>query len=186
MLPKKSGMLPRSRRSPRSRGQALVEFALVLVPLLLIFLGILQFAFIYGTQIGLTNAAREAARYAAASVTANSTQASNNGAQVMAQLTGQILPNDVQSFYPGNLIKAGSLGTKVCYESYQDPSGEWSVRVNVDVEYNHPLFIPLISSLLSSNGLLRVGSQVTMPVSVGNQILTTDPGIPSTSCSYPS
>jgi Flp pilus assembly protein TadG len=56
------------RRSPRvdtaSRGQSLVEFALVLPLLLLILLGIIQFGFIFNTQVTITNAAREGARAA--------------------------------------------------------------------------------------------------------------------------
>ncbi len=164
----------------RSRGQALVEFALVLVPLMLIFLGILQFGFLYGTQIGLTNAAREAARYAAASQTATSAQATSHGTQVMSQLTTKILPNNVQSFYSANLVTAGAPHTQVCYASYKDPSGNYSVRVTVEVEYRHPMLMPLIGSIIDGldgtpNDGLRVGSKVEMPV--GNQLLQTNPSI---------
>ena len=44
------------------RGQSLVEFALVLVPLFLILLGIIQFGFIFNSYVTITNAAREGAR----------------------------------------------------------------------------------------------------------------------------
>ena len=50
------------RGEPGQRGQSLVEFALVLTPLLLILLGIIQFGFVFNTYVTLTNAAREAAR----------------------------------------------------------------------------------------------------------------------------
>lgn len=43
-------------------GQALVEFAIVLVPLLLILVGVIQFGFLFGANVTLTNAAREGAR----------------------------------------------------------------------------------------------------------------------------
>ena len=167
--------------SARLNGQALAEFALVLIPLMLIFLGILQFGFIYGTQVGLTNAAREAARYAAASVTDTSTKAAANGTRVMAQLTSTMLPGNVQSYSAANLATtSGSPHTQVCYASYKDPSDKYSVRVTVDVEYRHPLFIPLIGAILdgldgTTDGALRVGSQVQM--TVGNGPLATDPGI---------
>lgn len=45
-----------------SRGQALVEFAIVVMPLILIVVGIIQFGLLYGAHVTLTNAAREGAR----------------------------------------------------------------------------------------------------------------------------
>jgi len=44
------------------RGQALVEFVAVLMPLMLIVVGIIQFGLLYGAHVTLTNAAREGAR----------------------------------------------------------------------------------------------------------------------------
>ena len=49
----------------RERGQALVEFALVLPVLLVLLCGIIDFGWLYYNQITLNNAAREGARYAA-------------------------------------------------------------------------------------------------------------------------
>src|SRR5918996_46232 len=46
------------------RGQAMVEFAAVLLPVLLIVVGIIQFGLLFGANVTLTNAAREAARAA--------------------------------------------------------------------------------------------------------------------------
>lgn len=46
------------------RGQAMVEFALVLPVLLALLCGIIDFGWIYYNQITLNNAAREGARYA--------------------------------------------------------------------------------------------------------------------------
>jgi Flp pilus assembly protein TadG len=45
-----------------SRGQALVELATVLVPLLLIVVAIVQFGLLFGANVTLTNAVREGAR----------------------------------------------------------------------------------------------------------------------------
>ena len=56
------GSVTRSRR--RSRGQSVVEFALVLLPMLLLLLGAIQFAIIWAAQVGVTNAVRDAARVA--------------------------------------------------------------------------------------------------------------------------
>jgi len=56
-------MFRKLRRS--EKGQAMVEFALVLPILLLILCGILDFGWLYFNQLTLNNAAREGARYAA-------------------------------------------------------------------------------------------------------------------------
>jgi Flp pilus assembly protein TadG len=46
------------------RGQALVEFAAVLLPILLIVVGIIQFGLLFNANVTITNAAREGARAA--------------------------------------------------------------------------------------------------------------------------
>ena len=46
----------------RPEGQALVEFAVVLMPAMLILVGIVQFGLLFGANVSLTNAAREGAR----------------------------------------------------------------------------------------------------------------------------
>lgn len=55
-----SAVRPASART--ERGQALVEFAVVILPLLLIVVGIIQFGLLYGSHVTLTNASREGAR----------------------------------------------------------------------------------------------------------------------------
>lgn len=56
--------MPGLRRRDDARGQSLVEFSLVLIPLLLILLGIIQMGLVFNAQVTLTNAAREGARAA--------------------------------------------------------------------------------------------------------------------------
>ena len=56
--------VPAGEPRPRERGQAMVEFAAVLLPVLLIVVGIIQFGLLFGANVTLTNAAREAARAA--------------------------------------------------------------------------------------------------------------------------
>ena len=51
--------------SKNEKGQAMVEFALLLPILLLLFSGIINFGWIFGNQLLANNAAREAARYTA-------------------------------------------------------------------------------------------------------------------------
>jgi len=50
------------RAAPQPEGQALVEFAIVLLPVMLILVGIIQFGLLFGANVALTNAAREGAR----------------------------------------------------------------------------------------------------------------------------
>jgi len=50
------------RDAPEPSGQALVEFAIVLLPVMLILVGIIQFGLLFGANVALTNAAREGAR----------------------------------------------------------------------------------------------------------------------------
>jgi Flp pilus assembly protein TadG len=56
------GLLRASRRREPRRGQALVEFVAVLLPVLLLVVGIIQFGLLFAANVTLTNAAREGAR----------------------------------------------------------------------------------------------------------------------------
>lgn len=55
----------RTARSGAQRGQALVEFALVSVPLALLLLGAIEFGILFGHKVEVGGAARAGARYAA-------------------------------------------------------------------------------------------------------------------------
>jgi hypothetical protein len=55
---------PNSDSSRRPRGQSLIEFALALPVLLILFLGLIELAMAMRAQLVLTNANREAARFA--------------------------------------------------------------------------------------------------------------------------
>jgi Flp pilus assembly protein TadG len=85
-------VLPARRRTPWRRirarlaaappGQALVEFAAVLLPVLLLIVGIIQFGLLFGASVTLTNAARESTRAATIYVYDNShTKAWNDAAR---------------------------------------------------------------------------------------------------------
>ncbi|MGH2446039.1 MAG: TadE/TadG family type IV pilus assembly protein [Candidatus Limnocylindria bacterium] len=55
---------PADHARAAEHGQALVEFAAVLLPILFLIVGIIQFGLIFGANVTLTNAAREGARAA--------------------------------------------------------------------------------------------------------------------------
>lgn len=78
---------PAAEPRPRERGQAMVEFAAVLLPVLLIVVGIIQFGLLFGANVTLTNAAREAARAATIeSVDLTVTRAANDLSRCTAAL----------------------------------------------------------------------------------------------------
>ena len=116
-------------------GQALLELALVVPILILLIMAIFQFAFVLESQMGLTNAVREAARRAAA--TTNPTSA-----WTQAELCGTnptcddgLLAENVQGFVPTRLI-----GTPTVTFCTYDVEGTPNYRVTVSVAYRHPVF----------------------------------------------
>ena len=155
------------------RGQALAEFALILPVLALIFLSIIQLGFIFGAQVGITNAVREAARLGAVtSPTTTIGQATTNGAGVYSALTDTttgFLKRNVFAYSAGSLVVTGSPETQVCYQSYTDSDGSPAVSVKVEAYYRHPLFVPLIGAILdaldgTSGDGFRVGASEEMRV----------------------
>src|SRR3990170_3197488 len=78
---------PRIRLRLRDHGQALPEFALVAPLLFILLFGVIQFGFLFGGHVGLTNAARDAARYASVLQVGDSGTANTNAAATMTELT---------------------------------------------------------------------------------------------------
>ena len=64
-LGRESAILGQARRRARSRGQALVEFALIVPAFTLIAFGIFDFGLAFDSSMTISNAAREGARYGA-------------------------------------------------------------------------------------------------------------------------
>jgi Flp pilus assembly protein TadG len=116
----------------RTRGQSLVEFALVLPLFLLILCGIMDFGFLLYSRMTVINAAREGARVA---TTMTEDAAQIPGAvqsQVAATANGLAVSTDVCRVPQGGGGCAGFGGTE---------PGD-SVRVTVN--YSHHAFFPLI------------------------------------------
>ena len=70
----------------RQSGQALLELALVAPLLILLLAGLVQFALIFETQIGINNAMREAARRGAALTTPDVATAQANANWTLTEL----------------------------------------------------------------------------------------------------
>ncbi len=129
------------------RGQAMVEFAIVTPLLFLLLFGIIQFGFTLGGQVGMTNAAREAARYA---TTYQVADYSARATTVRNDLVNTILPRSIIGYRGANL---NGPQTTVAYCAY--PNGDntpttpsYSIRVRVTVQYRHPIVLPFIGDLV--------------------------------------
>lgn len=165
-------------------GQSLVEFALILTPLLFLLLGIIQFGFIFQSYVTLSTAARESARDASIYVYDNNlTQAANDVARNNAARTAflgamngmvKTSPNFATSSSwttttsgttitatNGDLVITYALPTTV---TDNDPRAGW--RMTVKGTYHQDIIIPLISSFLprDGNGRLVLSTEVTMVV----------------------
>ena len=184
---------PRRRASDESeRGQSLVEFSLILMPLFLILLGIIQFGFIFNTYITMTNAARDAARIGTVYVydrTSGATKATNDlarnetiRAQVKSSMNG--LSIAAPRFTTSTTWVKTTSGTTTTYTNgdlvitYAIPDGtggdpvvtdsdpRTGQRITVSATYHQDLIIPLISILLpkDAGGRMQLGGVVTMVV----------------------
>ncbi len=152
-------------RAGTSRGQSLAEFAIILVPTMLLLLGAIQFGVIWATQVGVTNAVRDAAREASlvqpkadsagtidtATETAYGNSVKTN--KLLAGLVAQV------PFYSSANLQAAT----VCYTSFTDASGALALETTVSVTYAHAIFVPLIAGVLGTNGLATT-STISIPV----------------------
>ena len=83
------------------KGQALLEFALVLPLLLMILCGIMDFGWIYYNQLAIENSAREGARFAAVSTApeAGDTSTADRDNRIKAKVLA-VSPNTIK----GNMV----------------------------------------------------------------------------------
>jgi Flp pilus assembly protein TadG len=177
-------MTPSSRRTRRlgrrERGQGLVEFALILTPLLLVMLGIIQAGLIFNAYVTVANAAREGARAATIYLYDRTmTKAQNDVARAESAraairsgmgMLGTAAPQFANSstwtqasdtFTSGDLRLTYTVPTGT---TASDPrTGQ---QVSVAMTYHIDLILPFISSLLphDPNGRMPIGAQVTMVV----------------------
>lgn len=167
------------------RGQSLVEFALVLVPLLLLVLGVIQFGLIFNSYVTMTNAAREGARTGTIFVyDRGQSKAENDAArndairgQVLAsmnllaktgpQFTGGTAWTQTGSTPAGLTFTNGDLAiTYAIPDGVTDSDSRTGQTVTVRATYHQDLIIPMISALLprDAGGRLALPSEVTMVI----------------------
>ena len=156
----------RMRDSRSEDGQSLVEFALVLFPLMLVLLGIMQFGLIFNAYVTVANAAREGARAGSIWVPdANATQGSNDSgrsayiqANVSASL-GFLNPAEATT------VTTYSNGTTACRGTASDPRRK-DQCVNVEVTYHLTPIIPFIGDLLprAADGKMSIPAKSQMVI----------------------
>jgi Flp pilus assembly protein TadG len=178
--------VPRSRRparlrsAPAQRGQSLVEFALVMMPLFIILLAIVQFGFIFNSYVTITNASREGARLGTVYVydpglsKAQNDLARNNAIKDSLIASMNLLNKTAPNFSTSSTWTQSGLtftnGDLVV--TYSNPAAvlETDTRVGqqitVRAQYHQDLIIPLIAQLMprDANGRLGLTSEITMVV----------------------
>jgi Flp pilus assembly protein TadG len=193
-VPDHGSVMPRTRNRPdpmriavlrrpapapdRARGQSLVEFALVLVPLLMLILGIVQFGLIFNSYVTMTNAAREGARtgtiyvYDRTLSKAQNDTARNAAIRTSVLASMNLLSKVSPQFAGGSTWTAnGTTYTNGDLTiTYAVPAGvtESDARtgqtITVRATYHQDLIIPMIAALLpaDANGRLALPGEVTM------------------------
>lgn len=174
----------RAGRGPGEDGQSLVEFSLILAPLLFLLLGIIQFGFVFNTYVTISTSAREAAREGSIYVYDRTlTQSANDLArnnriksQLLSSLNGltKTAPNltngsswttttsgTTSTFTNGDIVVTYALPTTV---TANDPRVGY--RVTVRLTYHQDLLLPLIGNFLpqDANGRLPLAGEVTMVI----------------------
>lgn len=119
-------------RRKSEKGQAMVEFALLLLPLLLILGGIIDFGWVFHQQVIANNASREAARYV--SVYYNQTGYSDSDAKNKAL---QTIPDYLKTNY-------GIDGDDVLINKINS-----NTDVEASVSWETTTFMPFFSKLIN-------------------------------------
>lgn len=182
--------MPGLRRRDHARGQSLVEFSLVLIPLFILLLGIIQFGFIFNTYVTMTNAAREGARTGTVYVyDRNCTKSQNDALRneaIRAALVSSmnLLSKTAPQFsttaasgancaVSGGWTTSGSISTNgdltvtyVVPEGLTDSEPRTGEQVTVRAAYHQDLIVPLISSFLpkDAGGRMVLSGEVTMVI----------------------
>jgi Flp pilus assembly protein TadG len=126
----------------RSRGQSLVEFALVLPILLILVGGIIQFGMLFWSQNTLTQIARDTGRWAATQTTDPCT----SGAAAVQAQANAIAGESSLLGYPSNPVTATTTWTKASGTDTCPPSDNQTVwYVRISLSHDVPSFIPFLN-----------------------------------------
>jgi Flp pilus assembly protein TadG len=134
-----------ARKSSRESGQALLELALVAPIIILLLMGLTQFALIFERQIGIENAVREGARRTAALAAPDAGTAGTNATWALAQV--ETLLGNSQT-HVAALDKIEVCIFTPAAPNNVDPAGNAQVMVRIKETYRHPLWLPIVSLIL--------------------------------------
>jgi Flp pilus assembly protein TadG len=155
----------------------MVEFALVLIPMMVLLLGAIQFGVIWAAQVGVTNAVRDAARAASgvqpkvdAGGVVNSTSEGTYATFVNTNVLTPGLLKNVPFFAASSVT-----GQTICYQTFTDAASASALRATATVTYAHAIFIPLLSTILGSS----INTTTTLSIPVGLDMPYTLPSVPS-------
>lgn len=122
-----------------SKGQSLVEFALILPVLLFLFMGIIQFGYVLNAYMIMTGINRDAARVGSVS---------NSDEDIR-----QAIQRD------NSVLDANKLSVTIQPNEYYRRRGD---SLTVSLKYPVPIIVPLFESI--SAGSIQLSSSVTMRV----------------------
>ena len=169
------------RCSPtRARGQSLVEFALVLLPLFLLILGVVQFGLIFNSYVTMTNAAREGARtgtiyvYDRTLSKAQNDTARNAAIRTSVLASMNLLAKTSPQFAGGSTWTASGTTftnghmtiTYAVPDGVTDSDPRVGQTITVRAVYHQDLIVPMIAALLpqDAGGRFALPGEVTMVV----------------------
>lgn len=147
-----------SVRQHRQQGQAAVEFALVVVFLVVLLVSILEMTMFIYTYAALTNAAKEGVRYAivhgASAGTSISTTAKSLSTPCTTAATGTVL-STVQTYAALSLHNTSSMSINACYPDGDNKPGS-AVQVSVSYPYQPIFGLRWASVTVSANSVGRI------------------------------
>ena len=163
-----------------AQGQALVEFTLVLFPLLLLIMAIIQFGVAFGAQAALEQAARAGARAGVVepynrSISKAANDAARNDAALAAAKAGMppLLSINAPQFTSGTFSGSGdawSAGDANIVYARKPGSSASDTRagelMTVALTYHLPIFVPFMDGILphDASGNLILTMATTMEI----------------------
>jgi len=148
----------------------MVEFAAVILPLVFLLAGIIQFGFIFAAYVGVSNSAREAGRAGTIyEYDANQGQGQNDLMRCQAILAAaqQSLDVGVPGQFSGTcaaVTGGGDLAIAYPDSGTCTGSSRTGCQLRVTLTYRQPILVPLVGTFLSSDGSnsIALSANVTM------------------------
>ncbi len=147
-----------SARQRLQRGQAAVEFALVVVFLVVLLVSILEMTMFIYTYAALTNAAKEGVRYAivhGASAGATVTDTVKSLSTPCSTAASGSLLSTVQTYAALSLHNTSSMSINACYPDGDNKPGS-AVQVSVSYPYQPIFGLRWASVTVSANSVGRI------------------------------